>query len=352
VADGRFAQESKAVGRYKQVTISKSISERETLLECMRNDRASIALSLEEVESVDRNLVDSWGIDFIGRGRSLDAYFLQSIRDEAAFNLLARARSALEVPQTGKRTVAKEDADWFFYESIAHPLLLGPVTSRRRHLILDSVCTAIALIRTMLLQGPVIDIGCHAGFVAQLISEYVDCNVTGIDPSTSAIELGKSKMRDRCKVDLINTAVPWSTDRRFDLAVAIDSMPTQSHRVGPFLHAVSDLLNDGGIALISSEYWASAETSLTRRQLKGAKFGFGYADIFGGLGDVSAEYSAEIAIVLIKGGSIELPNNLKKLAPSYWPVFSDYANDPATPDRRKTQAFARAIRFSRAKDSA
>ena len=47
--------------------------------------------------------------------------------------------------------------------SEAHPELLGPVTSQRRHLLLDGIAAAIGLARYLGLDGDILDIGCHAG---------------------------------------------------------------------------------------------------------------------------------------------------------------------------------------------
>jgi hypothetical protein len=61
-------------------------------------------------------------------------------------------------------------------------------------------------------------------------------------------------------------------------------------------------------------YWVDIDIDVTRRQLKQARLGFGYADVIGGYGEIPLEFSTVKVVVLLKGGGRTLPRNLRLLS--------------------------------------
>ncbi|WP_149536626.1 class I SAM-dependent methyltransferase [Siccirubricoccus phaeus] len=294
-----------------------------------------IALSRSEIFSLDRALAERWGIDF--HEGEFDVWnLLGRAHDTAAVH---RMRELFDEVVSGERT---EDAE--FYGAMAHPAVLGPMTSKRRHLILDVTALSIGLYRHLGLNGDVLDAGCHAGTVASLVAKALGCAVTGIDPVEEAIAFGHAHPARNPGVTLECASIPWSTDRRFAMVISSSAMPWSAPKSLPFLKSVSGLLQPGGVAVVMSVGWAEADPERVRRQLRAAGLGFGYADVAGGFGDIPAKFEAEGIVVLIKGGSSEYPRRIKTLMESEWHLFREYSNTPGRSAREKTQAFERALR--------
>lgn len=318
-----------------------SIIQQEKLLEKIQRDKTTIALELTEVRMIDQRLEQGWGIGFVEEVQSLPE-LLKPVTDREAVERFTRAKAKVEANH--ENTAALDAATAVLYDTIADRALLGPITTQRRHFILDGICAAIGLVRRLGIGGTIIDVGCHAGFVGSILSEVLNRPVVGIDPSAVAIVLGRSYLKNNQELELVHAGIPWETSARFGVVVAIDSMPTSESEVGPFLMGISDILDYGGIALICSQYWVDASTDVTRRQLSAANLGFGYADIVGGYGSVPREFGAEGVVVLIKGGKRILPRMLRTAMESEWKQFATYANG-FVHNREKTQAFARANHY-------
>ena len=141
--------------------------------------------------------------------------------------------------------------------------------------------------------------------------------------------------------------MPWNVGLRFDFAIAIDSMPDGGGARATFLRSLGDILAPGGVAVVSSTSWVNADIDVTRRQMRRAGLGFGYADVIGGYGEIPVQFSTVGVVVLLKGGGRTLPRNLRQLMENEWPQFRDYANTSSTPQSEKTQAFERSLRGRR-----
>ena len=168
-------------------------------------------------------------------------------------------------------------------------------------------------------------------------------HIIGIDPLSKAIETAKDRMSDRDNLTFEVAAVPWRTDKRFGFVISIDSMPENLAAREKYLEGVSNVLCDGGIALIISKHWIDTKIKTLRQQLASAKLGFGFADVVGGYGDFPTQFSVEGCLVLVKGMPMKAPNSLILDMNSNWNLFRDYANFPTTLDWQKTQAFKRAL---------
>jgi SAM-dependent methyltransferase len=228
------------------------------------------------------------------------------------------------------------------YDAMSNLDLCGVVTSTRRHFLIDAISLSCGLYRALGLSGPTLDVGCHVGALPDMVSLTLGVQTVGIEPVATAISAGASVLADRGDVRLVEAALPWATDLKFDLVTAIDSLPAGTGDRGSFLKGLSALLNQGGIAVVTSAHWIGADVATLRRQLNFAGLGFGFADVVGGFGGMPTEFSAEGVACLIKGGKRPFPRNFKAEAESEWDWFRDYANAKDTTAREKTQAFMRA----------
>jgi SAM-dependent methyltransferase len=287
-----------------------------------------------------------WGIAFPGTVASWEELLPRSAHSPSVKRYIkAYDQVAQAMVRDDKRALAAAEAQ--LYDALADPIILGPVTSQRRHLILDGICMAIGLARAISINSKIVDIGCHAGFVSTTLSECLGCSVVGIDPSDAAITLARSRSADMPRVEFYRAAMPWNVDSRFDFAIAIDSMPDGSGARAIFLRSLGDILVPGGVAIVSSMSWVNADIDVTRRQMRMAGLGFGYADVIGGYGEIPVQFEAEGVVVLLKGGRRRLPRNLRQLMENEWAQFRDYANKPSTLQSEKTQAFERSLRNTR-----
>jgi len=311
--------------------------ERDAALAKLSNERTGIAVSADEVLEVDRLLRDRWRIDLVQTNHGLEEY-LRSVPLSAA---VALGLKAFDSKATAQRKMSGER---FMYEAMADPELCGLVTSSRRHVLIDTICLACALFRALRMSGPILDVGCHIGIAPSIISRVFGIPTTGIDPVRSAIETGISLLKDHPHVQLIHAAVPWVTNSRFDMVTAIDSLPDEAPAQASFLKGLGALLNDGGVAIITSQHWPFVDVPTLRRQLGLAGLGFGLGDIAGGFGGMPTEFGVESVVCLIKGGKQQFPRDIKRVGSTDWDVFRDYANAADTPAREKTQAFMRARR--------
>jgi SAM-dependent methyltransferase len=298
-------------------------------------------MSTEEIRQIDLELARVWGIDFYPRDTDLED-LLEDLDDQSAVEEFhdAHDEAAIELAARSPNTGARADAR--VYDAIAHPQLIGPVTSRRRHFILDAIAVGIGISTYLGLTGTILDAGCHAGFVTNILADRLKRQAVGIDPSKKAIDFAMTHPARSSRCEFVQARIPWETDLRFDLAFAIDSMP--QNKAGDFyLRALAELLRSSGVAVIASDFWARADAR-TRKELKRAGLGFGYADVLGGYGHARRVPSCFICRSDNRRPRGAAGEQFTATLGERWHLFCDYANASGTPVREKTQAFERAQR--------
>lgn len=318
-----------------------SSAEWDAVLEEIQQDKSRIALPLEQVRTIDRSLEKDWGVVLPKPEAHSWEDLLAPDAEASAVDRFQDAHDAvadalLEEDMSGQTQLSAD-----LYDALAHPTVLGPVTSQRRHYIIDGISLAIGLARTLQLER-IIDVGCHAGITTNLISRELGCRVLGIDLSTEAIDF--ARLHAQGAAEFLPAGIPFESGEQFDLAIVMDSLPEDDAKVGGFLRGLGKILVPDGIAIVISQYWTSQRSSRFQRQLQGADLGFGYADIAGGLGGVPPTFDSEGVVVLVKGGRRKYPQNCQVLMESEWDQFREYANAANTLPREKTQAFERAHR--------
>lgn len=308
--------------------------ERITVLNSLASAKNNLGLPPADLDALDKVLSDEWHIDFVLTDLDLREHVERNVPSPTREDFL----SAHDLAAYSVRKGGSEDA---VYARMSSPSLLGLVTSKRRHYLLDSIALAAAVVRQLRIEGPILDAGCHAGVACHALSRLVPNRIVGIDPVGEAIEYAKTRADAGSQVSFARAALPWQTTERFEFVMAIDSMPGGAGDRALFIRGVSDLLIDGGVAMIVSNTWVEADVALLRRQLSSSRLGFAMADVVGGYGGMPTQFGAEGCLVLVKGGSESVPRRLKDAMENDWPSFRDYANSPTVPARMKTQAFKR-----------
>lgn len=314
-----------------------SVKERESVLERIGAARQIIALLPEQVKALDEQLAHGWEIDFLNAARLEDL-----VPAESPF---WQAHDAVaESMRMGASRAVVQALESKLYDAIANSSVLGPVTSQRRAMILDAVAITAGLVKALEIKGPILDAGCHVGFAASILAKILPNEIAGIDPSKAAIESGLSHPSMESRVDLHVSGLPWRTEKRFELVLAISSMPDLRRGGREFLRGISDVLIDGGISVIVAGWWHDADVERVRALLKASRMGFGYADVVGGYQGVPLQFESQGVVILVKGGTRVFPRRVGAAIEAEWPIFRDYANDRSTLFREKTQAFERAVR--------
>ncbi|MBK8324752.1 MAG: class I SAM-dependent methyltransferase [Betaproteobacteria bacterium] len=315
--------------------MSELVHSRDLALAELGKQKRNIALPPDELQRIDRALVDRWQIEFVDT-RAFLLEYLESLPPSAVrTNGLAAFGADL----------ARQKKDGSFeqhvYAAMVEPELCGIITSGRRHYLLDAVAMACAMYRRLRLSGPVLDVGCHIGVAPDLIADALCVHVVGIEPVNDVVAAAQVRFAGRADVSIVRGAVPWQTDKRFELVTAIDSMPLGVGDRSSYLKGISQLLQPGGLAIIVSAYWIDADVTVIRRQLDMAGLGFGLADVVGGYGGMPTGINVEGCVCLIKGGKRQFPRKIGAEMESEWEWFKHYATLPDTPAREKTRAFMR-----------
>lgn len=231
-----------------------------------------------------------------------------------------------------------------YFEVIARPGLHGLITSQHRAWLIDATAAAIGVVRNEKIGGRILDVGCHVGHVSSVLAYKVDNPILGIDLLEVAIESGLRHPSRNPRVELKRKAIPYYGRDLFGLIVSIDAVhgvPLADH-----LKNYGRLLEPGGIALVASAAMYGSEWKQAARNASNAGLSLLDAFVIGGYGGASSTepncFECEVMIALQKGPGPKIPKDfdeVRKLSERWWPEFQSYANDPATRDEFKTQAF-------------
>lgn len=231
-----------------------------------------------------------------------------------------------------------EGLETIFYDLLADPRICGHVHSQKRTEILDAACLLVHLARTLMIDGPILDVGCHTGHHAHLLAQEVQVPVTGIDLSAKAIETARARTAGTADLNFSTSSLSDpSFVNVFEMIYAVRSIDYDDASIA----SVAAALQPGGLAVIVTSGAPDASTE-SRDALRAAGFGWGLSDVVGGWVGDERDYEANAVLVLIKGGTREIPADCVEQATSIWVEhFQDYANSPETPWPEKTQAYCR-----------
>ena len=304
----------------------------------------------QDLLRLDAELREVWGIDV---GSLEDAAWWEQLERECPGGLVDRFRevhAAYVLAEVGggaaSRRVERE-----FFDLVADERLLGRVHSHRRAVIIDTAAMVDDLVVSEQISGPLLDVGCHAGYLAAWWARHDGLELVGSDVSLRALELGRRRMASLGRgVELVEAdLLPAGDEGRFELIVAVDVLPEELESGLAGLERLAAGLVEGGWLVLSTGHpldvaWGAIED--VGRRLSGLGLGFVEAGCLGGA-TVGGSWLAQNVFVLRCGGDRWLPEDCVALAKRRWPEFLDYATDPRLSEREKSQAWFRARRTSR-----
>lgn len=300
--------------------------------------------SRRELESLDRELLSSWGIEV--RSFEQKAWWEDLARElpDGEFERFRDLHDRYGSAVSSGQDVADLETD--FYAAIAVDPLCGFVHSHRRAVILDAVALIEGLVAEESPGGAVLDVGCHAGYLAARLARHPTLDLTGVDLCRPALELG----RERCEELGRPVQFLWTDARDAELSgpyqvvVAIDVLPEDAEGAMVCLRQFSRLLSDDGLLVISNglpieETWGSREEEVGEVFTE-LRLGLLAAGCLGGCPGAGLEPLAQSVLVFRRGADpVFCPADRVELAWHSWPEFLDYTADPRVPDREKTQAW-------------
>lgn len=298
-------------------------------------DKRRLGLRLEDVRRIDAFFQSECGIipplppskwaQRLRRiaGRQLASTY-KSVHDEYAGFLEAGAEAPLPL-QTE------------FYDVLADRRIAGHVHSQKRTEILDAGCLLVYLSRLLEITGPILDVGCHTGHHAIMLSHETKTVVHGIDLSSNAIGTAKVQAAKSSNVTFSTDQLSTPTFAgMFEMIYAVRSIDLD----GQSAELVAAALKPGGVAVFFPQappVFSKQETADIYR----SGLGWVFADVVGGWIGEDRGFEAGSAIVLIKGSGSRPPEDCVEEATSGWAAFQSYANAPSTPAVEKTQAYFR-----------
>ena len=284
-----------------------------------------------EIVSISEAFDRDWGISFLTSA-------------EYADRLASLPKEEIDAHDQAYTEAQLEGSEALYFEAIARPGLHGLITSQHRAWLVDATAAAIGAVRKQKINGRILDVGCHVGHVSSVLADKLDNPILGIDPLKAAIEAGLRHPARNQRVELKKKGIPLNGMGLFELIVSIDAVhgvPLADH-----MKNYGRLLEPGGVVLIASAAMYGSEWKRAARYASTAGLSFLDAFVVGGYGGATSNetnhFECEVMIALQKGPGNKIPKDFEEvrgLAERWWPEFKSYANDPATRDERKTQAF-------------
>jgi SAM-dependent methyltransferase len=299
-------------------------------------DKRRLGLPLGDVRRIDALLADKWGItmplpieQWVDRlselaGEELAAEYWELHEEQAL-----RYESDAPVP------VELETA---FYDILADDRISGHVHSQKRTEILDAGCLLVHLVRELSISGPVLDVGCHIGYHADILAQETSAAVHGIDLSAKAIEAAQAKTRGSPRLSFVAGALEQhARAESYEFIYAVRSLELDKASARQIYGA----LKPGGVVAILTNGEPDASQRF-RRGIREARLGWGFSDVVGGWVGDGRGYEANAVLLLVKDGSELIPHDFVEQAKSVWNnYFKNYANAADTPWNEKTQAYSR-----------
>lgn len=209
--------------------------------------------------------------------------------------------------------------------------------------ILDSIAYVSALIRELRITGPVLEVGCHAGYLSSWIAANNDeIEVQGWDQCGPAIETALA-VREALdlpsnELDFLARDIDASLEgvEPFQLVVSVDG--PVAFEINP-LRRLKSLMAADGLAIVVSDSAADLDADL----LNQAGLQIVHCDVIGGwLPGEPSGFSAKALVVLSSGEQAELDPDWLERAQAFWyEHFQGYANTPQTPVPKKTLGWCR-----------
>ena len=303
----------------------------ETVIATLRANKANIALPWADMDRLETFLGKSFGIKKLPDNYDLLAAIRDACGDDVAEQYQTLNERQLQTSDPCLRSQTKNA----FYDLISTDPLLGLVHSTRWPYILDGAAYLTALIRALGIEGPFIDIGCHAGYHALWLA--TECGITGrgVDISQAAVKYARERTADfgispgRLVFDsqTIKTRAPVGG---YALVYSINGPITLAQRS---FEEVSSILGDGGVFVWVGQVTEYEPKSLCEDLIK-AGMTLLFGDVIGGW-DGKA-FLVRVVLVIAEGAEFSSRENVTTEIESVWKGFSDYCNTEGRMGSEKT----------------
>jgi SAM-dependent methyltransferase len=299
----------------------------------------------QDLLRLDAELREAWGIDV---GSLEDAAWWEQLERECLAGLVDRFREvhAAYVSAEVGGGAASRRVEREFFDLVADERLLGRVHSHRRAVIIDTAAMVDDLVASEQISGPLLDVGCHAGYLSAWWARHDGLEVVGSDVSLRALELGRRRSAELGRgVELVEAdLLPEGDEGRFELIVAVDVLPEEIEGGLAGLERLAAGLVEGGWLVFSTGHRLDvAWNPLERVERKLAELGLGCveAGCLGGVVSESQEPLGQSVFVMRRGDTREWPEACVEESQHDWPGFLEYAADPGVPIREKSVAWFR-----------
>lgn len=300
-------------------------------------DKRRLGLPLDEVQRIDAVLAEKWGITMPLPMEQWDDRLTELAGAELAAEYWElHEEQALRYASDPPVPLKLETA---FYDILADERISGHVHSQKRTEILDAGCLLVHLVRELSITGPILDVGCHIGYHADILAQETSATVHGIDLSPKAITAAQAKMRGSPRLSFaVGNLDQHAQSEAYEFIYAVRSVELDKASARQISHA----LKPGGVAAILTKGEPDS-SQRARRAIRDARLGWGFSDVVGGWVGDGRGYEANPVLVLVKDTSQLIPADFVEKAKSVWDkYFKDYANAADTRWEEKTQAYFRA----------
>ena len=319
--------------------------------------KTEIALPWDEMQRLEIFLGDTFGIK---QPQDTDRYdYLARIRDTCGnpigeqfdqIHEIRATRHKLEFPPEDEGVDEREGKR--FYDLISSDPLLGLVHSAKWPYIFDTAAYLTALIRIVGIDGPFIDIGCHAGYHALWLATELGLKGIGVERSKAAVRYAREAAKrlglTRAEISFdgrtITERVPdggyslvYSSDG--PIGITKDSLGKVSKILandGMFVcfgHEIDSLIDDDGAAEIMRDALSTAGMSLL------------LADVVGGWDGAKLGFYGSAVVVIARGNAPEVSDDLSNEAKYVWKHgFADYCNTAGRATSEKVVSKSRSWR--------
>jgi len=294
--------------------------------------KTEIALPWDEMQRLEIFLGDTFGIK---QPQDTDRYdYLARIRDTCGNRIgeqfdqiheIRATRHKLEFPPEDEGVDEREGKR--FYDLISSDPLLGLVHSAKWPYIFDTATYLTALIRIVGIDGPFIDIGCHAGYHALWLAKELGLKGIGVDRSKAAVRYARETAK---RLGLTQAEIS------FDSRTITDRVPDGGYSLvyssdGPMdvtkdsLGKVSKILANDGLFVCIGHLFESVE--YMRDALSNAGMSLLLADVVGGWDSAERNFDGNPVFVIARGKAPEVSDDLEIEISTVWETgFADYCN--------------------------
>lgn len=319
-----------------------NVRDRLALLGATCASRHRIVMNRDVVTAADLFLAAHFGIDNPSSSGELLSRLERAAASSREAKKVLKAVEARNLEYAGDPQRSHHDVDRLFYDAIAVAPFLGMVHSLKRVFILDAAVCLSWVCKALEIRGPVLDLGCHAGYHALWLASTTGLPVTGLDLSRRAVSGAAEVAR---KLNAPATFVArnwreWTPDQTFEMIYSIDG-PDWFDSYDPHVaELIRTRLSEGGVFLL-------VEDQVDLPEIVGiaGQYGLscGMSDVVGGW--TGEEFLGKAVLVFVKTGDIVTPPPSVWDTGSAWDLggFASYANAAPVPKREKTQAYFRSL---------